>query len=996
MLYEMVTGKLPFVAGSSFALMDRIVAGRYKPPEDYVPDLPAPIARAVRAALAREPADRPPSPEALAALLPASLAPSLATASEPAARTRAGADFTVADTIAAGEPRPVDPEAVTEPRPRDTRADFGDAAARYGVLETPDGQAPITRAGDWPDMDVFVGREAELETLKSEYAAAARGDARLVVVVGEAGVGKTSLARAFGAWAREHGARVLTGRFFDYEGSRPAPFQAFLSMLASHGESADRPPDPSAEERVANLLGGTTTRGDAGVGDENDKWRAFAVLSSEFERLAADRPLVLVFDDLQWAGRLHLELLAYLRRSLGGRTLVVGTARDAAAQRHSGSDLSAWLLGLGSLRSCTVLGVRPFANADVRAWLTTVFGRLRIRPLDVQRLEEATGGNPYYLYEVARHLVSSGGIVRGPDGWECAELDRVELPETIANAVRAKLHGLGERLRSVLEAAAVIGDHFRFETLREATGLDEQELEDLVDFALRQQVLSEEGVSRPDDYRFYSKTIRRVLYDELTARRRRRLHERVVRALEAVYGDRLERVAGALCYHHHAVGEWAAALRWGLRAAEEAIARADIEAAESLLARAKTAAAALRSEGTPPAPEEAMRLDLLAGTMLLRLGQPEEAKAVLRGAAEAAARLGAATVQADALLEYANCFLARGELEEGMATAEEAARVAGAAGDRPRALAARIAAGNVLRRLGRTNDAEERFEAILGVLSERDPAPLQSLVYQNLAWIRTQRGRFAEGQELAQRALDLARAAKDPVAQQQAYSTMAFVADETGDREGAARLHEESLRLSRALSFRRREGIDLANIGETHFRLGRYERALAHFEEALAIFVEIGDRACEGDCRVNLGRTLLATGRGEEAVAMLAAGLALCEATGRREYEAIALHYLGEAHLGRGALDDARRALARSRDIFVELDWHDAWRAELGLARVAVASGDAEAARRHVAAAVAAVERARAALPPTADYARFSREVEEVFRLQERVFVASPGEQAAP
>jgi tetratricopeptide (TPR) repeat protein len=881
----------------------------------------------------------------------------------------------------------------TAANPRDTRADFASAAARYGVLETPGGEAPITRAGDWPDMDCFVCREAELETLKTEYAAAVRGDGRLAILVGDAGVGKTSLARAFGAWARERGACVLTGRFFDYEGSRPAPFETFLSMLAARCESGATP-DTSAEERIANLLGGTTTRGEAAVGDEAEKWRTFAAIAAEFERLAADRPLVLVFDDLQWAGRVHLELVGYLRRGLAdGKTLIVGTARDADVQRHSGSDLATWLIGLGSLRSCTVLAVKPFTIDDVRAWLTAVFGRLRIRPIDVQRLEDATGGNPYYLYEVARHLVSSGGIVRGHEGWECAELDRVALPETVTNAVRSKLYGLGERLRTVLEAAAVIGEQFRFDTLLAATGLDENELEGLVEEALRQQFLSEDGVSRPDDYRFYSNTIRRVLYDEMTARRRRRMHERVVRGLETVYGDHMDRIAGALSHHYHAVGEWGAALRWGLRAAEEAIARADTEAAERFLARAKEAAEGLEAVRTPAPPEEAMRLDLLSGTILSRLGHPEEAKGVLRKAADAAERLGLVSAHADALLEYANCYLARGELEEGLRIAEEAARVAGAGRDRARVLAARIVAGNVLRRLGRTIEAEERFEAISGMVSERDPLSLQSLVDQNLAWIRTQRGRFPEGRELAQRALELARAAKDPMAQQQAYSVMAFVADEMGDRESAVRLHEESLKLSRALSFRRREGIDLANGGETYFRLGRHDRALERFEEALAIFIEIGDRACEGDCRVNLGRVMLASGRDEEALGMLSNGLAICEATGRREYEAIALHYIGEAHLARGTHDEARRAFARARDIFTEIEWHDAWRSEVGLARVAMAAGDAAAAWGHVQAAVAGVERARAALPANADYARFTQQVEEVNRLRELVLDAT---RAAP
>jgi serine/threonine protein kinase/tetratricopeptide (TPR) repeat protein len=972
LLYEMVTGRLPFSAASSFALMDKIVAGKYKPPRELIPDLPEPIAAAIAAALSREPSARPGSPDALAALF-----------GDPAAAVTP----TVSDVVAGqAEPRltptTVYLEAETGQQPRDTASIH--AGQRRVGKETPPHGAHKTHTADWPDMTGFVCRDAELESLKSEFHAAARNEAQLVVVVGEAGVGKSSLVRAFASWAREHGAYVLTGRFFEYEGSRPSPLHTILSMLTVQTTSGDRnSTDSGAEERLTLAFGGTTTRGQAGLGDEHDKWRAFGAIAAELERKAAGRPLVLIFDDLQWAGRLNLEMLVYLKRTLGDRrTLVVGTARDVDTQRHSGSDLATWLLGQGNSRECSVLSVRPFTTDDVHTWLTSVFGRIRIRSIDVQRLEEATGGNPYYLYEVVRHLVSSGGIVRGSEGWECSELDRVALPETVTNAVRAKLFGLGKELREMLEAAAVIGDHVRFETLREATGLGEEELETLVEHALHLQLLSEEGVSRPNDYRFESKTIRRVLYDEMTARRRRRLHERVVLALESVYGDRLARLANSLCYHNHAVGHWANTLRWGLVAAEEAIAGGDTESAETSLGRAKEAADSLRADGREIAPADEMRLDLLFGTLLVRIGRPHEAEPLLREAIRLADQLGLAAAHADALFEHALGLLARGELDRGLAKAESAALAAGAAGDRSRALAARILAGNVLRRLGRTVDAEERFEAIFGMLSEKDPLSLQSLVYQNLAWIRTQRGRFDEGMDLAQRALERARAARDPMAQQQAYSTLAFVSDEMGEREAAIRLHEESLRLSRAISFRRREGIDHANIGESLYRLGRYEQAKEKFEEGLAIFVEIGDRACEGDCRVNLGRALLSIGELDDALTMLAAGIALCEATGRREYAAIGHFYTGEAHLERNELGEAKAAFSHARDIFAELEWHDRWRTEAGLARVAIAAGDTAAAKRHVDAAVKLVEQARASLPPTADYERFSEDVAEVFRIK--------------
>jgi tetratricopeptide (TPR) repeat protein len=418
-----------------------------------------------------------------------------------------------------------------------------------------------------------------------------------------------------------------------------------------------------------------------------------------------------------------------------------------------------------------------------------------------------------------------------------------------------------------------------------------------------------------------------------------------------------------------------------VRSGEEALSRADLDAAEASLSRAREAADQMRSEGETPDAETALRLDLLWGSLRARLGKPEEARALLRTVATEAARVGREDMRADALLEIANCRLSLGDLENALETADESVAVAEAAGDRARALTARIFAGSVLRRLGRMGDAGERFDRVFADLEETDPPSLRSLASQSLAWIRAQHGAFREAEDLAGMALELARAARDPIAEQQALSTLAFVRVEMGDAEKALELHEASLCLSRSLAIRRREGIDLANVGEAHYLLGRWEEALERFDEALGIFVEIGDRACEGDCRVNMGRTLLASGRVDEALATLERGIATCAQTGRREYEGIGHYYVGDARLDRGELAEARAAFERSRDIFVDLGWHDVWRIEHALARVALAQGDREGARAHVAEALARVEQARANLPPTGDYARFSEQVAALMEL---------------
>lgn len=984
-LFEMVTGQLPYTAKSSFAMMERVAAGNFTPPRSIVPDLPDNIVQAIEQALSRDPGLRPSSPEALAFLI----GPPDVTASfgemilnvgsrspGPETDDRVPRDFSQTvhfdRTRTDGMMAPVSDPTITS----------SDETLAFNAHTT--GELQPEFANEWPDLAKFAARDRELETLKTEFKSGAESDGRLLVIVGEPGVGKTVLVKAFGSWAKAQGASVLNGRFYDYEGSQMSLYGAFLTMLASEGDPVDRRVLDLRRADLEARIGDLSKQGGA-VGDA-DKWRVFAAIAAEFRRVAGKRHMVLLFDDLQWAGKLDLELISYLRRALAeDHIVVVGTARDAEAQQSSESELSAWMLAQGRARLCTVLHLEPFGEEEIRTWLKTVFGRLRMRTLDIRRLVQATGGNPYYLYEVIRHLLTTGQIRRSNHAWECVDLARVELPESVNNAVRAVLADLDRDVRSALETAVVIGDQFRFETLQGATDLDEDALDELLERALARQIISDESVTRPNDFRFCHAAVRQVLYEDLPARRRRRLHERVVRALESVYGDRLHRIAATLCYHQHAVGNWEETLRWGLRAGEEALMHYDLDRAEINLFRAHEAAEQLAREGVDVQVEDLLALDLHRGVVLLRLGRVEEARALLKKAIERASAVGNDEFYAEALTECGQCYIATGDLVGGLDLAQQAAAVAEKSGDRAQVLVARALCGHVLRRLGRASDAEALLDELNAEMLPSDSPSLRSMIFQHLSLCRTQRGQFTEGESLARQALALAREANDPLAEQQAVAALAFVKDESGEYERALQLQHESLRFSRTLALRRREAIDLANIGEAAYRLGRKDEALAQFEEALEIFVEIKDRACEGDCTVNVGRALLAVDRVEDAFVKLDRGIEICKATGRKEYQAIGLYYIAEAYLRSGKPDLAERAFKESLALFSEQNWHDTWRVEGGIARAALAQGAVARARDHLNRAIELAEIARSNLPPHADFKRFSTEVQEVFDLKARI-----------
>ncbi len=879
-LYELVCNARPFTGASSMDVMLAISGGRYRPPEAHAPNLPRAVVAAIDAALAREPQRRPPSPEALARMAGGGVAP-------------------ISAAVVGTDDR------APPSRTRDT----GDAA---------------------PMVQRFVGREAELAQIASELDAALAGRARIVLVTGDAGAGKSRLLERAAVWAGERGAAVVSARFVDPGAGRPPPLETFAQLI--------RTPLP----------------------DVDDPWQELAAIADGLAVVAGGRPLVIALDDLQWATRLDLDVIAHLHRALAARgTLIIGAARPPEPGRKD--ELARWRVA--RLAAIAELALAPLDEDDLRAWLDGAFRGLDLAPVDLRRLHRATGGSPYVIGELLRHLVARGAIARGEIGWRLDPDAELALPDSVAALWRARLAELDPAHRRVLEVAAVLGDEVRVDVLAAATGATDAELDAAIDGAFARRLLTDRGVAPGHDARFTSAPVRDVLLGDLAPRARRRAHQAAITALRAIVGE--DRAAHALVHHHHAVGEWAAAVRAGVRASAVARARFDLDAAATALERAEDAAMCGAAAGFDLAPVEQAALDRESGAIALASGRVDDAVIRLERAATVAAELGDRALALDARCDLARAHLARGDHADARTAADATAAEAAAAGDRGRAIAARAVAAEIAMRQG--GDLP-MFDALLAELGERDPAALRARVHRVRAWARMKQGDWAGATADARRALDLARAAGDLATQQLAMAAMSAIKNESGDPVSAVDSARESLALARRLGDRRREAICMANLADTLIGADDLPEAEALLRGALAIFVAIGDEACEGDCRVNLGRALLALGLDNEAVPVLERGAALCAQTGRREFEGVAHLHLGDAHL---AADPARALAAYRWSAELLAASHQRWRAELGAARACIALGDRDGARPHTDRARALLESLRTKLSPGRDPAAY-------------------------
>ncbi|HEX5503827.1 MAG TPA: AAA family ATPase, partial [Thermomicrobiales bacterium] len=467
-----------------------------------------------------------------------------------------------------------------------------------------------------PPSATLAGRDRELGVLRARLAATLVGRGSLVLIGGEAGIGKTALGEAALAEAIGQGALVLVGRCYDL--SETPPYGPWVEAFA-RALGGDGPPPP-------DFTGSAATSQAALVAAARDYLAA----------LAARRPLVLLLDDLHWADPASLDLLRVLARGLAAMPLLLlATYRsDELTRRHP---LYALLPTLVREARAERLDLRPLDAVGLRALAAA---RYALSPADSARLADYLGerseGNPFFAGELLRALAEDGALRRAAGGWALGDLAGAGVPALLRQVIDARVDRLGEESRALLAVAAVIGQAVPFDLWRAVAGAGEDALAAAAERALEARLLLDVA----GEPRFAHALVREALYAGTLAPRRRALHRRAGEALAAGPAPDPDAVA-----HHFRQAGDARAAEWLVRAGERAqAAYAYLTAAE----RYEAALALLEARGADAGAR---------GWLLLRLAVTRRYADMRRavGHAEAAARLAAAA--GDPLLTGLAAFL---------------------------------------------------------------------------------------------------------------------------------------------------------------------------------------------------------------------------------------------------------------------------------------------------------------------------------------------------
>lgn len=500
MLYEMVTGRPPFVGDENIAIITQHLNTPPVAPSWHTPDLPPSMEVLILRLLEKDPAKRPGSASEVRSIL-------------------ASIDLSV--------------------KPAPTKAPTV-------------GENPVYRR-------TFVGRERELKQAQALFDAVLSGQGGLLMIVGEAGIGKTAVCEQLATYAAVRGGRTLVGHCYE-EGSHSLPYLPFIEAMRSYVIS--REPDDlrrdlgSGAAEVARIVSDVSqvisiapASQSTGIDPEQERWRLLQAVGSFLRNASLVQPLLIVLEDLHWADRGTLDLLVHLARNLQGmRLLLVGTYRDIEVERAH--PLSSALAELRRVKSFERIQLRGLSAEEVQRMLGAIANQEIVWSF-AEAVHRQTEGNPLFVQEVVRYLADEGLIKREGGRWRPTSSTPLEMsiPEGLRDVIGKRLSRLSAECNRVLSIASVIGREFAVQTLQAMAGTTEETLLAALEEAIHIGVLQEESRPGAIRYRFAHAFFRQTLYEEMIAPRRLQLHQQVARALERQYHTRLSDHAAELADH---------------------------------------------------------------------------------------------------------------------------------------------------------------------------------------------------------------------------------------------------------------------------------------------------------------------------------------------------------------------------------------------------------------------------------------------------------------
>jgi len=714
----------------------------------------------------------------------------------------------------------------------------------------------------------FVDRKSELAELKCHMDEVILGNGRLVFIVGEAGIGKSRLIKELDSYAISKDVMILKGRCLYEENTEPyLPFiDAFGKYIS--GRSREEVWDPgkihTSEDYfsmgLVGIAGGSVQSEESvdesyeGSGNlvpigllplddeeeitpsskikkinlQQERTRLFDALSQLVIDISEDEPLLLVLEDLQWADEGSLQLLHYLARNIkNSRVMICGAYRpeDIESVKSEVHPLSKTIRRMRPEKLFYEIKLNRFDENSTTSMIESMLKKQDIPKMFANRLFEESEGNPFFIEEVIRSLISEGLIDINDYAWKMKfDPSKIHIPGTIRDVIGRRIDRLDGKTKAILGYASIIGNQFTFEVLHRISEVEEEELIDSLDALIAFNIIHEDPTSREESYRFDHTLIREVVYNSMSRSRRRLMHKRIGYILEELNKNKLDEIVYNLANHFYEGKDFEKTLKYAIKAAEKATSAFAPEDALSYYNMALEALERLKETKE----NIDMRIDLLKrlGEMSFNLSEWKQA------------------------LEYYNKAINLcDDFDKYLDKAESLRKI-----------------GYVLNRMGNWKTAAKNFDTALSISQEFEDEFGMADSHRGLGYIHWRMGEYSEAIKHYNECIKLGNDIKDMHAIAIAFIELGNVYIETSEIDKAVEYYNKSLENLEPMKDYGEMARAYNNLGDSYLKSGKYDKAIDYFQKCEEMGKKIGRKDIVGWSLFNRGEAYALKGEAEKAL----------------------------------------------------------------------------------------------------------------------------------
>ena len=819
----------------------------------------------------------------------------------------------------------------------------------------------------------LVGRDAEAQKLSLAVSALQAGHGGVVLVEGEAGIGKSRLVAEVRQKLRDitPSFHWLEGRGLSY--GRSLSYHLLAGVLRDYLGLSDEDdesrvwlklramgPDllgPRADEvlpYLAVLLGLPLPEAMADRIPQADpqllQQRVFVAFGEWVEALAAQKPLVLAFDDMHWADPSSVTLIEYLMAlTMRNPLLILCVSRpDREApfwevRERAMADYADTLIHIP---------LTPLSPEESRELVDSLLQIKHLPPELEWVILSRTEGNPLFVEEVLRTLIEEGTLVRDNGAWRITRaIDAAEIPDTLQGVLTARIDRLGEPVKRVVQIAAVVGRVFQRYVLDRVVE-DPSILDDCLTQLQVTEIIRERSPEPEPEYIFKHILTQEAAYQSLLTQQRKVYHRRVADALARLFWERGEEYAGLVAAHYERAEAWPRALRYLQRAGDAARTSFANKEAIDYYTRALQVADRL---GEAARPADRLSLYERRGQLLARLADVEGALADYQQMRQLAQSIGDKRAEFRALNEIGALQAGRRNYVQAAEHFNRALTLAREIGDRAGIADSLNRLGGFYFNTGKPEEAQTCHREAMEIARALNDNSLLAASLDGLGRIDLLRGRVRASLDKYGQIADLRRRLGDQAGLMEALSALAAAHIWLGEYEQAAEACQEALTfvnkvgnlpvvpslhthlavshlnrgnlgeavdqlqagllVARWLDHLATQVVGLSWLGYYHLIVGWLDMALETVEEAVALAQKLGSPLWDMRARISLGIVRLYRGELSQAVAVLTEVYHTASDLDFAPDQAVALYELGRAHLALEDLEAAEQATEQLLDL---------------------------------------------------------------------------------